>query len=67
MSDRPRWLSPAAFVLLGLIWGSSSAWIKIEHMDARLLIGTVLVIAGVVVVGLRYDASVIRIAGGLRE
>ena len=29
MSDRPRWLLPAAFVLLGLIWGSSFAWIKI--------------------------------------
>ncbi|MEO5986602.1 MAG: DMT family transporter [Candidatus Limnocylindria bacterium] len=29
MSTRPRWLLPAAFVLLGLIWGSSFAWIKI--------------------------------------
>ncbi|MCA1569943.1 MAG: DMT family transporter [Chloroflexi bacterium] len=29
MSIRPRWLLPAAFVLLGLIWGSSFAWIKI--------------------------------------
>ncbi|MCV0402582.1 MAG: EamA family transporter [Chloroflexi bacterium] len=29
MSERPRWLLPAAFVLLGLIWGSSFAWIKI--------------------------------------
>jgi drug/metabolite transporter (DMT)-like permease len=29
MSARPRWLLPAAFVLLGLIWGSSFAWIKI--------------------------------------
>jgi len=29
MADRPRWLLPAAFVLLGLIWGSSFAWIKI--------------------------------------
>jgi len=29
MSDRPRWLIPAAFLLLGLIWGSSFAWIKI--------------------------------------
>jgi drug/metabolite transporter (DMT)-like permease len=29
MSVRPRWLLPAAFVLLGLIWGSSFAWIKI--------------------------------------
>jgi drug/metabolite transporter (DMT)-like permease len=30
MSDRPRWLLPAAFVLLGLIWGSSFAWIKVS-------------------------------------
>ena len=29
MSASPRWLLPAAFVLLGLIWGSSFAWIKI--------------------------------------
>lgn len=29
MSTRPRWLLPTAFVLLGLIWGSSFAWIKI--------------------------------------
>ncbi len=29
MSDRLRWLLPAAFVLLGLIWGSSFLWIKI--------------------------------------
>ena len=29
MSERPRWIIPAAFILLGLIWGSSFAWIKI--------------------------------------
>ena len=29
MSARPGWLIPAAFLLLGLIWGSSFAWIKI--------------------------------------
>ena len=29
MTVRPGWLLPAAFVLLGLIWGSSFAWIKI--------------------------------------
>lgn len=38
-----------------------------EQMDARLLIGTLLVIAGVVVVGLRYDAGVSRVPGGVRE
>ncbi len=29
MATTPRWLIPAAFVTLGLIWGSSFAWIKI--------------------------------------
>ncbi len=29
MASTSRWLIPAAFVLLGLIWGSSFAWIKI--------------------------------------
>lgn len=29
MAERSRWLVPAAFILLGLIWGTSFAWIKI--------------------------------------
>ena len=33
MSARPRWVLPAAFILLGLIWGSSFAWIKIAVAD----------------------------------
>ena len=33
MSTRPRWVLPAAFILLGLIWGSSFAWIKIAVAD----------------------------------
>jgi drug/metabolite transporter (DMT)-like permease len=33
MSTRPRWVLPAAFVLLGLIWGSSFAWVKIAVAD----------------------------------
>jgi len=33
MSTRPRWVVPAAFILLGLIWGSSFAWIKIAVTD----------------------------------
>ena len=33
MSNHPRWLLPAAFVLLGLIWGSSFAWIKVAVDD----------------------------------
>jgi drug/metabolite transporter (DMT)-like permease len=38
-----------------------------ERMDVRLLIGTGLVVAGIVVVGLRYDAGVSRVPGGVRE
>lgn len=33
MSTRPQWVLPAAFVVLGLIWGSSFAWIKIAVAD----------------------------------
>lgn len=29
VAPRPVWILPAAFILLGLIWGSSFAWIKI--------------------------------------
>lgn len=39
MATRP-WLLPAAFILLGLIWGSSFLWIKIgvEEMDPATLV-----------------------------
>jgi len=39
MATRP-WLVPAAFILLGLIWGSSFLWIKIgvEEMDPATLV-----------------------------
>lgn len=39
MAQRP-WLVPAAFILLGLIWGSSFMWIKIgvEEMDPATLV-----------------------------
>jgi drug/metabolite transporter (DMT)-like permease len=39
MQNRP-WLVPAAFILLGLIWGSSFLWIKIgvEEMDPATLV-----------------------------
>jgi hypothetical protein len=55
-----RWLLPAAFILLGLIWGSSFAWIKVAvaELDLRLLLGTGVVVLGIAIVGLRYDAMV---------
>ena len=39
MANRP-WLVPGAFILLGLIWGSSFLWIKIgvEEMDPATLV-----------------------------
>ncbi|MEO8247506.1 MAG: EamA family transporter [Chloroflexota bacterium] len=38
-----------------------------ELLDPRMIIGTILVLAGIVVVGLRYDARVIREPGGALE
>jgi drug/metabolite transporter (DMT)-like permease len=38
-----------------------------ERMDARLIIGTALVLAGIIVVTLRYDAAVSRIPSGVRQ
>jgi drug/metabolite transporter (DMT)-like permease len=38
-----------------------------ERMDARLLLGTGLVLIGIVVVTLRYDATVSRVPSGARE
>lgn len=103
MSVHQGWLLPAAFVLLGLIWGSSFAWIMIAvddippaslvawrmglgavgmlvllafirvpvprgvRMDVRLMLGTALVLAGIIVVTLRYDAVVSRVPSGARE
>ena len=38
-----------------------------ERMDARLILGTALVLAGIIVVTLRYDAAVSRVPSGARE
>ena len=38
-----------------------------EQLDLRLLGGTALVVLGIVVVSLRYDASVSRVPSGARE
>jgi drug/metabolite transporter (DMT)-like permease len=38
-----------------------------ERMDVRLLLGTGLVLVGIVVVTLRYDAAVSRVPSGARE
>lgn len=52
------------FPVVGLLIGAT---LLREQVDARLLVGTALVIAGIVVVGLRYDAAVSRVPSGIRE
>jgi hypothetical protein len=54
-----RRLLPAAFILLGLIWGSSFAWINVAVAELPpATLGTGLVVLGIGIVGLRYDAMV---------
>jgi drug/metabolite transporter (DMT)-like permease len=38
-----------------------------ERLDLRLVVGTVLVVVGIIVVTLRYDAIVSRVPSGARE
>jgi drug/metabolite transporter (DMT)-like permease len=54
MADRPRWLLPAAFILLGLIWGSSFAWIKIavEEIPPATLVAWRMSLGAVGMIGL---------------
>lgn len=54
------YLFPVVGVALGVL-------VLGERMDARLLTGTALVLVGIVVVSLRYDASVNRVPSGARE
>ncbi len=62
MVVRSRWLLPAAFVLLGLIWGSSFAWIKIAVEEIppatlvawRMTLGAVAMIALLAVIHVRW-------------
>ncbi|MDP9468225.1 MAG: EamA family transporter, partial [Chloroflexota bacterium] len=67
MAKRP-WLLPAAFILLGLIWGSSFLWIKIgvEEMDPATLVAyriSIGAIAMLIYMRLRGE----RLPGNLRE
>ena len=65
MAERP-WLVPGAFILLGLIWGSSFLWIKIgvEEMDPatlvayRISIGAVAMLVFVRLTGERLPRTV---------
>lgn len=61
MGPRPGWLLPAAFVLaIGVL-------LLGERFDLRLLAGTALVVLGIPVVTLRYDALVSRLPSGARR
>ena len=67
MAKRP-WLVPAAFILLGTIWGSSFLWIKIgvEEMDPATLVAYRISIGALAMLAymrLRGD----RLPGNLRE
>jgi drug/metabolite transporter (DMT)-like permease len=54
MAARPTWLLPAAFILLGLIWGSSFAWIKIavEEIPPATLVAWRMTLGAVGMIGL---------------
>jgi drug/metabolite transporter (DMT)-like permease len=54
MAARPTWLLPAAFILLGLIWGSSFAWIKIavEEIPPATLVAWRMSLGAVGMIGL---------------
>ena len=62
MVARSRWLLPAAFVLLGLIWGSSFAWIKIAVEEIppatlvawRMTLGAVAMLGMLVLIGVKW-------------
>jgi drug/metabolite transporter (DMT)-like permease len=60
MASMVTYLFPVVGVALGVT-------LLGEPMDARLAAGTVLVLIGIVVVSLRYDAGVSRVPSGVRE
>lgn len=60
MTTMVTYLFPVVGVALGVLFLD-------ELLDARLLIGTALVVAGIGIVSLRYDARVSRVPSGARE
>jgi drug/metabolite transporter (DMT)-like permease len=60
MASMVTYLFPVVGVGLGVL-------LLGERMDVRLAVGTILVLIGIVVVSLRYDASVSRVPSGVRE
>jgi drug/metabolite transporter (DMT)-like permease len=60
MASMVTYLFPVVGVGLGVL-------VLGERMDVRLAAGTVLVLIGIIVVSLRYDAAVSRVPSGVRE
>jgi drug/metabolite transporter (DMT)-like permease len=60
MASMVTYLFPVVGVGLGVL-------VLGERMDVRLAVGTILVLIGIIVVSLRYDAAVSRVPSGVRE
>ena len=60
MASMVTYLFPVVGVGLGVL-------VLGERMDVRLASGTILVLIGIIVVSLRYDAAVSRVPSGVRE
>jgi drug/metabolite transporter (DMT)-like permease len=54
LASERRWLLPAAFILLGVIWGSSFAWIKVvvEQIPPATLVAERMTLGAVAMLGL---------------
>lgn len=68
-APRPAWILPAAFIGLGLIWGSSFAWIKIavEEIPPATLVAWRMTLGAIGMVGMLAVLRGVPMPRGLRE
>lgn len=68
-APRPAWILPAAFIGLGLIWGSSFAWIKIavEEIAPATLVAWRMTLGAIGMVGMLAFLRGVPMPRGLRE
>ena len=68
-APRPAWILPAAFIGLGLIWGSSFAWIKIavEEIAPATLVAWRMTLGAIGMVGMLVVLRGVPMPRGLRE
>ena len=68
-APRPAWILPAAFIGLGLIWGSSFAWIKIavEEIPPATLVAWRMTLGAIGMVGLLVVLRGVPMPRGMRE